>query len=150
MQFWEQRSSFCVFTVYLTTLNLLSDLASMWTHQNYLEGTYSVGKESACSEGYPGSIPGLGRSPGEGNCKPLQYPCLENPMDRGAWLAILHGVARVRHDLVTKPPPPQFSGMFKDGLWRPSALCYSFYAVPESVATSYDEINLHLGICLMC
>ena len=49
MQFCEQRSRFCVFTVYLTTLNLLSDLASMWTHQNYLEGTYSVGKESARS-----------------------------------------------------------------------------------------------------
>ena len=44
----------------------------------------SVGKESACSAGDPDSIPGLGRSPGEGNCKPLQYCCLENPMDRGA------------------------------------------------------------------
>ena len=94
MQFWEQRSSFCVFTVYLTTSNLLSDLASMWTHQNYLEGTYSVGKESACSEGDPGSIPGSGRSPGEGNCKPLQYPCLENPVDRGAWLATINGVPK--------------------------------------------------------
>ena len=41
-----------------------------------------------------GSIPGLGRSPGEGNGKPLQYSCLENPMDRGAWWAILHGVAK--------------------------------------------------------
>ena len=45
----------------------------------------SVGKESACSAGDPGSIPGLGRSPGEGNGNPLQYSCLENPMDRGAW-----------------------------------------------------------------
>ena len=45
----------------------------------------SVGKESACSVGDLGSIPGLGRSPGEGNGNPLQYPCLENPMDRGAW-----------------------------------------------------------------
>ena len=41
-----------------------------------------------------GSIPGLGRSPGEGNGKPLQYSCLENPMDRGAWWAIVHGVAK--------------------------------------------------------
>ena len=41
-----------------------------------------VDKESACSAGYPGSIPGLGRSPGEGNGNPLQYPCLENLMDR--------------------------------------------------------------------
>ena len=52
------------------------------------------------------SIPGSGRSPGEGNGNTLQYSCLENPMDRGAWWATVHGVARVRHDLVTKPPPP--------------------------------------------
>ena len=62
----------------------------------------SVGKESACSEGDPGSIPGLGRFPGEGNGNPLQYSCLENPMDRRAWQATVCGVARVRHDLVTK------------------------------------------------
>ena len=45
----------------------------------------SVGKESACNSGDMGSIPGLGRSPGEGNGNPLQYSCLENPMDGGAW-----------------------------------------------------------------
>ena len=45
----------------------------------------SAGKESACNAGYLGSIPGLGRSLGEGNGNPLQYYCLENPMDRGAW-----------------------------------------------------------------
>ena len=50
-------------------------------------------------------IPGSGRSPGEGNGNPFQYPCLENPMDRGAWRATVHEVARVRGDLVTKPPP---------------------------------------------
>ena len=44
----------------------------------------SVGKSSACNGGDPGLIPGSGRSPGEGNGKPLQYSCLENPMDRGA------------------------------------------------------------------
>ena len=63
----------------------------------------SVGKESACNAGDLGSIPGLGRFPGEGNGNPLQYSCLENPMDRGAKKAIVHGVARVGHDLVTKP-----------------------------------------------
>ena len=51
-------------------------------------------KESACSAGDPGSIPGLGRSPGEGNGNPLQYPWLENLMDRGAWWAAVHGVAK--------------------------------------------------------
>ena len=49
---------------------------------------------SACNVGDLGSIPGLGRSPGEGNGNPLQYSCLENPMDRGAWWAIVHGVAK--------------------------------------------------------
>ena len=47
----------------------------------------SVSKESTCNAGDPGSIPGSGRSPGEGNGNPLQYSCLENPMDRGAWWA---------------------------------------------------------------
>ena len=54
----------------------------------------SDGKVSICNAGDPGSIPGLGRSPGEGNGNPLQYSCLENPMDRGAWLAIVHRVAK--------------------------------------------------------
>ena len=62
----------------------------------------SVGKESACNVGDLGSIPGSGRSPGEGNGNPLQYSCLENHMDRGAWQVTVHGVARVRHDLATK------------------------------------------------
>ena len=65
----------------------------------------SVGKESACSAGDPGSIPRSGRSPGGGNGNPLQYSCLENPLDRGTWWATVHGVARVGHDLATKPPP---------------------------------------------
>ena len=49
---------------------------------------------SACNVGDLGSIPGLGRSPGEGNDNPLQYPCLENPIDGGAWWATVHGVAK--------------------------------------------------------
>ena len=54
----------------------------------------SVGKEFACSAGDLGSIPGLGRSPGEGNGNPLQYPYLENLMDRGTWWIAVHGVAK--------------------------------------------------------
>ena len=53
----------------------------------------SAGKESTCNAGDPGLIPGLGRSPGEGNVSPLQYSCLENPMAGEAWSATVHGVA---------------------------------------------------------
>ena len=59
----------------------------------------SDGKASACNAGDPGSIPRLGRSPGEGNGNPLQYSCLKNPMDRGAWRATVHGVAKSRTPL---------------------------------------------------
>ena len=51
-------------------------------------------KAFACNEGDLGSIPGSGRSPGEGNGNPLQYSCLENPMDGGAWWATIHRVAK--------------------------------------------------------
>ena len=53
-------------------------------------------KESTCNAGDPGSIPGSGRSPGKGNGNPLQDSCLENPMDRGAWWATVHGVSKSR------------------------------------------------------
>ena len=54
----------------------------------------SNGKASACNVGDQGSIPGMGRSSGEGNGNPLQYPCLENPRDRRAWYATVHGVSK--------------------------------------------------------
>ena len=57
----------------------------------------SEGKASACNVGDLGSIPGSGRSPGEGNGNPLQYSCLENPMDRGAWLQSIES-QRVGHE----------------------------------------------------
>ena len=54
----------------------------------------SVSKESACNAGDPGSIPGSRISPGEGKGNPLQYSCLKNSMDRGAWWATFHGIAK--------------------------------------------------------
>ena len=54
----------------------------------------SDGKESACNAGYPGSILESGRSPGEGNGNRLQYSCVGNPLNRGAWWATAHGVAK--------------------------------------------------------
>ena len=63
-------------------------MVGLWCHL-----PFSDGKESACNAGDLGSIPGLGRSPGEGNGNPLQYPCLEKSMGREAWQATVHGVA---------------------------------------------------------
>ena len=63
----------------------------------------SVGKESACSAGDPGSVPWLGKSPEEENGNPFQYFSLENSIDRGAWQATVYEVKRVGHNLATKP-----------------------------------------------
>ena len=62
----------------------------------------SDGKESTCDAGDVGLIPGLGSSPWGGHGNPLQYSCLENPMDTGAWQAIFQWSCRVRHYWVTK------------------------------------------------
>ena len=59
-------------------------------------------KNLSANAGDAGSIPRLGRSPGEGNGNRLQYSCLGNPMDRGVWRAIVHLVAKSEHNLVTK------------------------------------------------
>ena len=67
----------------------------------HIRGLYfggSDGKESACNAEDPGLIPGLGRSPGEGNGNPVQYACLKNSKDRGAWWAIVHGSHSVGHN----------------------------------------------------
>ena len=63
-------------------------------------------KNPPANAGDTGSIPGSGRFSGEADGNLLQYSCLGNPMDRRAWQATVHGIARVGHDLVTKSPPP--------------------------------------------
>jgi len=65
---------------------------NLWSYTGFPGG--SEGKESTCNAGDPGLIPGLRRSPGEGNGYPLQYSCLENSKDRGAWQATVCGVAK--------------------------------------------------------
>ena len=77
---------------------ILSNLCFMyfkllWVHNKDFPGG-SDGKASACNAGDQGSIPGWGRSPGEGNSKPLQYSCLESPTDGAAWQAAVHGIAK--------------------------------------------------------
>ena len=70
-----------------------------WASRGFPGG--SDGKKFAFYVGDQGSLPGLGRSPGGGNDNPLQYSCLENPMDSGAWRAAVHGLTRVGHNLAT-------------------------------------------------
>ena len=76
----EPRSSFTARENVVTRACTLSRL-----RQNYSNAGGSDGKEFPCNAGDPGSIRGSGRSPGGGHSNPLQYPCLENPTDRGAW-----------------------------------------------------------------
>ena len=78
----ENSSNWQIFVMYLQKLN-----------EKGIPGG-SDSKESAYNAGDQGLILGLGRSPGEGNGNPLQYSCLGNPMDRGAWQARVHGVAK--------------------------------------------------------
>ena len=94
---------FCSFT-----LNIIIDIVLCLLPYYLGFPCSSVGNESACNAGDQGLIPGSGRSSGEGNGNPLQYAWLENPMDRGAWQTIVHGVAKVRHDLATEPSPPSY------------------------------------------
>ena len=81
----------------------------------------SDSKESACNVGDPVSIPRSGRSPGEGNGNPLQYSCLENPMDRGAWQAAVHGVSKswdtIEWLTLEKAMAPHFSTLAWKILW---------------------------------
>ena len=109
----------------------------------------SVGKESACNSGDPGLIPGSERSPGEGNGNPLQYSCLENPMDRGAWRATVHEVARVRHDLATKPPTTilEIYGISaKNSVFGILVNCFS-QPSPSSVSSWKEQPCYRAGEC---
>ena len=84
---------------------IIMTLIIMSTMGNFLLLLFSGGgindKESACNAGDLGLIPGSGRSTGEENANPLQYSCLKNPMDRGAWWATVHGVTKVGHNWAT-------------------------------------------------
>ena len=74
-------------------------------------------KNLPANAGNTGLIPGLGRSPGEVNDNPLQYSCLGNPMDRGAWWATVCGVAKELHDLATKPQQQQHNSIKSSTGW---------------------------------
>ena len=100
----------------------------------------SVGEESTCNAGDPGLVPGSRRSPGEGNGNPLQYSCLENPMDRGAWCATVHGVTRVGHNLETKSP--LFSN--RTYYFHPFLLiCFNIILVSQKIYNTKDFLFLY-------
>ena len=81
-----------------TQVKDLTSLTGLW--RGFPGGT--VAKNPPAKAEDVGLIPKLGRSPGEGNGNPLQYSCLGNPTDRGAWRATVHEVARARHNLATQ------------------------------------------------
>ena len=86
---------------FLVSQDLLMTFLATYYIMSGLPGG-SDGKEFACNAGDirdTGSIPGLGKSPGAGHGNPLQYSCLDNPMDRGAWRATVHGVAKSQTQL---------------------------------------------------
>ena len=93
-----------------------ASFASPWTlaHQAPLSIGFSRQEYwSGLPFSSPRDLPGSGRSPGEGNGNPLQYSCLENPIDRGAWRATVHGIARVGHNLAIKLPPESLRDLSK-------------------------------------
>ena len=94
----------------------------------------SEGKESASNVGDPDSIPELGRSPGEGNGNPLQYSCLENPMDGGAWRATVYGVLIAEHGLSL--------AMASGGYSRVGVLGVSCWGAPALGHVAFSSCNM--------
>ena len=82
---------------------------------------------------------------GEGNGNPLQYSCLQNPMDRGPWRAIVHGVRRVRHDLTTKPPPPRLREVRRHQTTITNATNSAYFRAWLADPLGKESINLEAG-----
>ena len=94
-------------------LSLVPSHQRIWLNESQIFPGGSEGKESACNAGNLGLIPGSGRSPEERNGYPLQYSCLENPMDRGTWQATDHGVTKSWHHSYECWIKPQTDGIFE-------------------------------------
>ena len=110
----------------------LSDLTftfTLWYGRGFPCG--SAGKESGCNAGDLGSIPGLGSSPGEGNGNPLQYSCLENPKDGGAWWASVHRVAKSRTRLSDLPFTFHFHALEEETATHSNILAWRIVGTEE-------------------
>ena len=104
-------------------------------------------KNPPTSEGHAGSIPGSRRSPGGGHGNPLQYSCLENPMDGGAWLATLHGVAKTQDDWACMHAHPWDKLHWIQIAIKKSLLNFelkSFCIIHQSRVSSKQRFNPHL------
>ena len=99
------------------------------------------GKKSTCNAGDSGSIPGSGRSPGEGNGNPFQYSCLGNSMDRGAWWATVHGVTK-ESDKTEEQHVKQKGWRFSNEISsQPNKVLKPWHLIPRGIQ---DEISTFL------
>ncbi|CAI9154609.1 unnamed protein product [Rangifer tarandus platyrhynchus] len=106
------------------------------------------GKESACNVGDPGSIPGSGRFPREGNGYPLQYSCLENSTERGAWWATIHVIAEsdmTKHTKWQLAFLPGHISRLKDKEWDSKAHLTGLPKCPKVQESSVEEKELGVG-----
>ena len=102
----------------------------------------------ACNAGDPGSIPGSGRSPGEGNDNPLQYSCLENPMDGGAWQAAVHGISKSWTQLSNFTFFLSFTCSFRPVTFRTTKITQHDFLPPKKIALQVIKIcSKHLLLC---
>ena len=105
------------------------------------------GNKYTCSAGDASSVPGLGRSPGEGNVNPLQYSCLGNPMDRGQAGYSPWGRRSVRHDLVNDLPPYVMKGFLNQNKNQSKARSPRGRTVSHQIMISCSKPNLQICHC---
>ena len=103
---------------------MVGDTSDLTAYHSLLTPGGSDGKESTFYVGDPVSIPGLGRSPGEGHSNPLQYSCLGNLTDRGAWGATVNGVPRVGYDWATNTLTFWHLGFWSKSGWSQIKTCH--------------------------
>ena len=125
----------CVYIICIICIVCMYIYKVMWGLPRWLNG-----KESPCQSGGVGLISGSVRSPGEGNGSPLQYSCLGNPMDRGAWWATVHRVAKSRTQLSTHTQLSETSLLFLKDLMLPWSLL-----LPPSLDDTIHKTTSSLG-----